>query len=59
VRRIVDALGVRDEVDRYVARERDRAREALRHVPLREPARAEVLRLVEEATGAPSPAARA
>ena len=51
VRETVDGLGVRDDVDRFVAAERDRSIAALGRISLREPAREEVLRLVAEATG--------
>ncbi len=51
VREIVDALGVRTEVERFIAAERDRALAALDPIRLREPARDGLRRLVQEATG--------
>jgi geranylgeranyl diphosphate synthase type I len=59
VRGIVDDLGVRADVDRFVAAERARAIAALERIPLREPAGGAALRLVSEATGPATPAARA
>ena len=51
VREVIDELGVREDVDRFVATQRGRALAALARVDLHEPARAEVVRLVAEATG--------
>ena len=52
VRDIIDALGVRAEVERFVAAERDQALAAIAPLPLREPARGRLVRLTGEATGA-------
>ncbi len=50
VREIVDALGVRTEVEGFIAAERDRALAALVSIELREPARGRLARLAREST---------
>ena len=51
VRKVLDALAVRADVERYVRAERERAVAALAPVTLGEPARGRLLGLLTEATG--------